>query len=253
VLDASALIAVLRCEPGADTVRKHLSDAVVSAVNYSEILKKTIERGGSSDLAQAFLRNLSLRIIPFDAEQAVASAALYPQTKPYGLSFADRACLSLGILHRLPVLTTEQAMGQVDVPIKIRVSLSFSDSKVSRLLALLKLPAEIIKQVEAGKIPPSGAYELARVTDAEQQASLAQQMAAGQLTRDAAAGARKAATAADSCGRYRPLANGRGGKLDRRGLPVGWSARKYSQEEITYGVDLQASQGQERTLHDSVR
>jgi PIN domain nuclease of toxin-antitoxin system len=41
VLDASALIALLRSEPGADQVAKSLKDAVISA----EILKKTIERG----------------------------------------------------------------------------------------------------------------------------------------------------------------------------------------------------------------
>ena len=42
VLDASAVIAVLRSEPGADIVRSALSDAVITAVNYSEVLKKTI-------------------------------------------------------------------------------------------------------------------------------------------------------------------------------------------------------------------
>jgi hypothetical protein len=71
-------------------------------------------------------------------------------------------------------------------------------------LALLELPAEIIKQVEAGKIPPSGAYELARVTDAKQQAVMAAQMAAGQLTRDGAAGARKAAKRSDKPGESQP-------------------------------------------------
>lgn len=121
VLDASALIAVLRNEPGADVVREHLADAVISAVNYSEILKKTIERGGSSDVAQAFLRNLGLQIIPFDEAQAVACAALYPQTKPYGMSLADRACLTLGLLRRLPILTTEQQMGKLDLSVKVRL------------------------------------------------------------------------------------------------------------------------------------
>lgn len=121
VLDASALIALLRNEPGADVVKKHLSDAMISAVNYSEILKKTIERGGSSDVTQAFIQNISIRIMPFDEAQAVASAALYPKTKPHGLSFADRACLALAILHEIPVLTAEHDMALVDVPIKVRV------------------------------------------------------------------------------------------------------------------------------------
>ena len=49
VLDASALMAFLHSEPGADKVAKVLGDAVVSAVNFSEVLKKTIGRGGSID------------------------------------------------------------------------------------------------------------------------------------------------------------------------------------------------------------
>jgi ParB family transcriptional regulator, chromosome partitioning protein len=72
-------------------------------------------------------------------------------------------------------------------------NLGFSNAKVTRLLALLSLPAEIIQQVESGQIAASSAYELARVTDPVQQAELAEQMAEGRLTRDAAAGARKAA------------------------------------------------------------
>jgi len=85
------------------------------------------------------------------------------------------------------IATTGWSAGQV------ADNLAFSNAKVTRLLALLRLPAAIIEQVEAGKISASSAYELARVNDADRQAALAQQMAAGQLTRDAAAGKRKAA------------------------------------------------------------
>jgi PIN domain nuclease of toxin-antitoxin system len=76
VLDASALLAFLRSEPGADQVASALGDAVISAVNYSEVLKKTIERGGEIEAAADFIRGLSVAIIPFDEEQAAASAAL---------------------------------------------------------------------------------------------------------------------------------------------------------------------------------
>ena len=45
VLDASALMAFLHSEPGGDIVWQALPDALISAVNYSEVLKKAIERG----------------------------------------------------------------------------------------------------------------------------------------------------------------------------------------------------------------
>jgi hypothetical protein len=44
ILDASALPAVMHSQPGADIVRAALADAAISAVNYSEVIKKTIER-----------------------------------------------------------------------------------------------------------------------------------------------------------------------------------------------------------------
>lgn len=121
VLDASALLAVLNAEPGADVVRSALAGAVISAVNYSEVLKKTIERGGQIGEAAAIIHGLSIAIIPFDEEQASASAALYPQAKPHGMSFADRACLALGVHRRFTVLTAERKMRLLTLPIKVKL------------------------------------------------------------------------------------------------------------------------------------
>ena len=66
VLDASALMALLRKEPGAEVVRAALAEAVISAVNYSEVLKKTVERGGSPESTTDFIQGLAIAIIPFD-------------------------------------------------------------------------------------------------------------------------------------------------------------------------------------------
>lgn len=121
VLDASALIALLRAEPGADIVRGALPGSLLNAVNYSEVLKKTIERGGSGESAAAFIAGLSVMVIPFDAELASIAANLYPQTKEHGLSLADRACLALGIQRNCVVLTAERAMGLIALPIKVKV------------------------------------------------------------------------------------------------------------------------------------
>ena len=121
VLDASAVIAILRSEPGSDIVRSALSGAAMSAVNYSEVLKKTIERGGSGEVAASFVRGLSIAIVPFDDQLAAVSADLYPETKQHGLSLADRACLALGIQRKCKVLTSERRMGLVVLPIKVKL------------------------------------------------------------------------------------------------------------------------------------
>lgn len=61
----------------------------------------------------------------------------------------------------------------------------FSLPTVSRLLALLALPEEIQRQVEAGKLAPSTACELGRVSDPARQATLLRAASNGTLTRDA--------------------------------------------------------------------
>jgi PIN domain nuclease of toxin-antitoxin system len=42
-------------------------------------------------------------------------------TKSLGLSLADRACLALGRIHRLPVLTTDRAWRSLRLSIRIEV------------------------------------------------------------------------------------------------------------------------------------
>ncbi len=121
VLDASALMAFLHSEPGGDMVWQALSDALISAVNYSEVLKKAIERGKDVEGVASAIRRLSLLIVPFDEAHAAAAAALYPQAKPHGMSFADRACLSLGVMRRNTVLTAEKKMRLVTLPIKVKL------------------------------------------------------------------------------------------------------------------------------------
>jgi ribonuclease VapC len=121
VLDASALIALLRSEPWAEVVRKSLDRAIISAVNYSEVLKKAVERGGPVALAVSTIEALSISIIPFDERQVAGCAALHPDGKPHGMSLADRACLALGVQRRLTVLTAERKMKLVILPIKVKL------------------------------------------------------------------------------------------------------------------------------------
>lgn len=70
--------------------------------------------------------------------------------------------------------------------------LGMTNSAITRALAILALPAPIREQVNAGQIPASAAYELARIKDPQQQADFAARLAAGQITRDALAGSIKA-------------------------------------------------------------
>jgi PIN domain nuclease of toxin-antitoxin system len=121
VLDASALIAFLRSEPGSDIVGSALADAAISSVNLSEVLAKAAETPTGFEAAKTALRGLPLRIVPFDEEQAVIAAGLRPMTRPLGLSLGDRCCLALGLVKESPVLTTDRQWSKLPPGVQVRV------------------------------------------------------------------------------------------------------------------------------------
>lgn len=127
VLDASALIAFVQEEEGFRRVRSAIErGALISAVNWAETLSNMAERGDVVDAAERRVRTVvakagSLGVVPFDEALATETARLRTRTKSLGLSLADRACLALGRLHRLPVLTTDRAWRSLHLSIRIEV------------------------------------------------------------------------------------------------------------------------------------
>ena len=120
VLDASALMAVLREEPGAATVEAVLDHAAISAVNLSEVQAKLVERGTAAELAWSSLVDLDLEVIDFDAAQARVAGNLRSLTYAQGLSLGDRACLALAQALGLPAMTADRAWAGLEVGIEIR-------------------------------------------------------------------------------------------------------------------------------------
>jgi ribonuclease VapC len=128
VLDASALLALIRKEPGAERVRATIDrGAAISAVNWAEVLSKLIEAGGDPETAATRALPISssgaggLTLVAFDDEQARAVARLRQRTRSLGLSLADRAALALAQSRGLPVLTTDRAWRTLRLAIKIDV------------------------------------------------------------------------------------------------------------------------------------
>jgi ribonuclease VapC len=121
VLDASAFLAVANREPGAELVYPRLKESMMSAVNAAEVLQKLAEKGMSHKKAGEYLRQFVQEIGDFDYQQAELVAALAPKTLPLGLTFADRACLALGSLRGVTVVTKDQAWTQADLGIPVEV------------------------------------------------------------------------------------------------------------------------------------
>lgn len=120
VLDASALIAFLREEPGAERVRRVLP-ASICAVNLSEVIAKMASRGTPLEEVCRHIEQLRTEVVPFDASLARATASLLPPTKHLGLSLADRCCLALGLTSGLPVLTADRDWAKLEVGVRVEV------------------------------------------------------------------------------------------------------------------------------------
>ena len=126
VLDASALLAFINDEPGVDRVGEAIArGALVSAVNWAEVLAKLVVVGGEPNEVAAIALPVGdggrLQLVPFDDEQARESARLIRKTRSLGLSLADRAALALAGLRGVPVLTTDRVWRSLRLSIKIEV------------------------------------------------------------------------------------------------------------------------------------
>jgi ribonuclease VapC len=121
VLDASALLAFLHEEPGSDPVAHALEGASVSAVNWSEVLQKSLHRKVEIEGMQQEFIEVGVSFEPFTPRQAETAARLWPRTRRHGLSLADRACLALAMDKALPVLTADRAWSELALDIEIRV------------------------------------------------------------------------------------------------------------------------------------
>jgi PIN domain nuclease of toxin-antitoxin system len=119
VLDASALIAFLLNEKGADQVAAVLTRSCISAVNLAETFSKLVEYGKPLDGVAFQVDRLQIPVIPFDTDQATIVASLWKGTRAAGLSLGDRVCLALGLKQQIPVLTADQRWKAANVGVKV--------------------------------------------------------------------------------------------------------------------------------------
>lgn len=108
VLDASALLALLLAEPGADKVEAALDGAIIGVVNLAEVVSHYAKLGATRAEIETMLRPLPIQIAPADTDLSYRAGLLRPITLEGGLSLGDRYCLALSKREGTRVLTAER-------------------------------------------------------------------------------------------------------------------------------------------------
>ena len=116
VLDASAVIALVRGDPGAEKVAEHLGGALISTVTLQEVVKALLVRGLTLDAVRTLIDGLNLETRPHQIQDAYAAAALFAATRSKGSGLGDRTCMALAIAEGLPAITTDRAWTELAIP-----------------------------------------------------------------------------------------------------------------------------------------
>ena len=119
VLDASALLAYLQDEPGGARVRAVIPQAVMSTVNWAEVIGKARDQGAETQGLLEDLASLGLALEPFSAAHAETTGRIRDGTRRLGLSLGDRACIALGSDRGETVCTADRAWPGLDLGVDI--------------------------------------------------------------------------------------------------------------------------------------
>lgn len=126
LLDASALLAFLNEEkPGAERVAPLLDGtAVVSAVNWCEVLSKFEDWGwpADPDFMSRFRRlRAAIEVVAFEEVEAKVAASFRRPTRQAELSLADRCCLATGRVRNLQVVTADRSWADLEVEVAVQL------------------------------------------------------------------------------------------------------------------------------------
>ena len=116
ILDASALLAVVLREIGAESVLDTLKSGVqMSTVNIAEVASRLHQEGWTTFQVNAIFEELPIEIVPFDLATAMLAGRYRPQTVHLGLSLGDRACLATANLRAGTAVTADRAWLELDL------------------------------------------------------------------------------------------------------------------------------------------
>ncbi len=113
VLDASAVLALLFGETGADAVRPRIRGGLISTVNLAEVLAKLVDKGLPPTKPRGPSTCSAWSPCRCRSSRRSCQPPCDPTTRAAGLSLGDRACLALARERGLPAVTAERRWPEV--------------------------------------------------------------------------------------------------------------------------------------------
>jgi ribonuclease VapC len=99
-----------------------MDGALMSSVNWSEVVQKTVARRVA--VGAGFRRDMEatgVSIVPFEPGDAERAAELWRRAPRSGLSLGDRACLALARDRRGVAVTAERLWAELPLDVSVKV------------------------------------------------------------------------------------------------------------------------------------
>lgn len=121
IIDASALLAWLHNEHGNQVVDEILDQAIISSINWSEVVQKSLFRGVDINGMKEDIEALGVTIEAVNTSTAELASYIWLNNKDLGLSIADRICLALAQEKNSTVYTADKEWKKVKIDIKVQL------------------------------------------------------------------------------------------------------------------------------------